>query len=197
MSTIRDMLTRSVRMTGARALGDEPEATELAIAFDALVNALIALPRPNLTDVLISANYTAGEDERITVTSGTPTVTRPTTVIDAKTGATRPPTDGAVVIVTGATAQYWFYSKPLASWHDLNALTLDGVQPLGPEHDEGLAAMIAVRIGPDLQLPNVPQWVVQMAQEGRKAIRQRFRQPFHATTDPLLLNVFQRCGSAL
>lgn len=195
--TIRDTLTRAIRMTGARALGDDPEAEEINLALATVQNMLLALPRPNLTDVLISANYTANENERVTITSGTPVVTTPTTVVDSKTGQPRPPTDGAVVIVTGAAPKYWFYSKPLATWTDLNALTLLSIQPLGPEMEEGLAAMVAVRAAPDLQQPQIPQWVVELATQGRKAILQRFRQPFTATTDPLLLNVFQRNGTAL
>lgn len=199
MTTVRDTLTRAIRMTGARPLGDDPEAAELDVGLDALqamLDSLVALGGP-LTDVLISANYTAGENERITKTAGTETVTRPTTVIDSKTGASRAPRNGAVIEVCGTSPTTHVYCAQLASWMPIKALTLDSDQPFGPEHDEGLAAMVAVRVGPDLQQPNIPQWVVAMAEQGRRTLRQRLRQPYTATTDPLLLSVFQRCGTAL
>jgi hypothetical protein len=69
--TVRDTLTRAVRMTRARGLGSTPTSEEMTAMLDDFQNMLMALPRTALTDVLISANYTAGENERITDTSGT------------------------------------------------------------------------------------------------------------------------------
>lgn len=195
--TIRDTLTRAIRMTGARPLGDTPSSEEMDVALVAFQNmALSLLPATHMTDVLITANYTAGENERITPDGGTFTVTRPDTVTDTLTGDERAPRNGALIEVCGTPMKYIYVSE-LATWKALTGLTLDSDQPFGPSHDEGVAAMTAVRIAPDLQVPNVPQWVVAMAEQGRRLIRQKFRQTFIPTTDPLLLSWRQRCGYTL
>lgn len=196
--TIRDTLTRAVRMTGVRALGDDPGAEEFdagLTALQSMIDSFVALGGP-LTDVLITADYTAGENERVTSDGGPFAVSLPDTVTDSKTGQPRAPRNGAVVEVCGATPQAYVYCAQLAAWKPTKGLTFASDQPFGPEHDEGLAAMTAVRLAPDLQT-TPSQWVVALAEQGRRMLRQRTRQPFTATTDPLLLNVFQRNGTAL
>lgn len=199
MTTISAILSRGIRMLGARPINDVASAEELAAGLEAFQDGILNLfPSTHLTDVLISANYTANENERIIDSSGTATITKPSTVVDAVTGATRTPHNGALIEIASATSpSRYVYVTELAGWKALTGLALSDANPLGPQHDEGLAAMMAVRMAPDLQVPNVPQWVVEMATSGRRAIRQRFRQPFIATTDPLLLNVFQRWGATL
>lgn len=199
--TVRDTLTKALRLTGATMLGETPGADEMDVALVDFQAMLHALPRAPLTDVLISANYTAGENERITDSSGSAVITRPTTVVDAVTSATRAPVNGAVIEVASATAPTsHIYITRLKSWMRFSALVLDDEQPFGPEHDEGLAAMLAVRLFPSLQqdLARQPSsTLMQMAGQGRQALRQRFRQPFAAITDPLLLSWSQRHGSTL
>lgn len=196
--TVRDTITRAIGMTGARPLGDTPDAAETAAALTAFQSMLLALPRPALTEVLISANYTAGENERITDTSGAATVTRPSTVTDATTGLVRPPMDGAIVEVASATTPTrHIFSAELKTWMSFGALALDDAQPFGPTMDEGLAAMLAVRLAGPVFQRQPDAAVVQLASEGRRRIRQRFRQPFTATTDPLLLSWSQRNGSTV
>lgn len=197
MTTVLDTITRGVRMLGARPLGDALGAEEADAGLTAFQSMVLTLfPATHLTDVLISANYEAGENERITDT-GSHTVTYPTTVTDADTGDDRAPLNGALVQVNGTTPTLKCYVAELAGWQALNGLALTDEQPLGPTHDEGLAAMLAVRVAPDLQVLNVPPWVAEMATAGRRAVRQRFRQPYTATTDPLLLSKFQRNGTTL
>jgi hypothetical protein len=192
--TVRDTLSGAVSMTGARTLGSPASDLELATALVAFQNMLLSLPRTTLVDVLISANYTAGENERITDSSGTAVITRPTTLVDPITGETRTPLNGAVVEVTNTTTPTrHIYISELKGWQQVNGLALEGTQPFGPEHEEGLRAMTAIRIAPLLQ-KEVPQWVAAMATQGRQMIRQRFRQPYTATTDPALLSYGQRTG---
>lgn len=193
--TMRDTLTAAIRMTGARALNDTPDADEMAVALDAFQTMIGSLPKVFLTDVLVSAAYTAGEDERVFSTAAAPiVVTLPDTVIDANSGLERPPRNGAMVVVA-VTGSRHIYISELGAWQTSSGLTLDSVQPFGPEHEQGLRAMTAARISPDLQRPSIPDWVGAMAEVGRRTIRQRFRQTVRITTDPLLLNVFQRNGS--
>lgn len=196
--SVRDTITRAIRMTNARALGDPPSSEEFDAALDEFQQMLLSLPRVALTEVLISANYTAGENERITDTSGSATVTRPTTIVDSKTGLTRPPRNGCVVEVASATAPTrHIYIAELKSWMQVNGLTLASEQPFGPEHEQGLSAMLAARLATPVFQKAPSQTVMDLAVEGRRSIRQRFRQPVTVTTDPLLLNVFQRNGSCL
>lgn len=199
MTTISDIISRGVRQLGARPLGDVASAEELQEGLEAFQGTMRTLfPGTHLTDVLISANYTAGENERITDTSGSAVITKPATLTDPQTGETRAPRNGALIEICSATSPTrYIYVSELAAWKALSGLALSDESPLGPEHDEGLAAMMAVRLAPDLQQPNVPQWAVALAEAGRRNIRQRFRQRFTVTTDPLLLNVFQRCGTTL
>lgn len=197
--TVGDTIARAIRMTGARGLGQSVSADETAEALAVFQNMLISLPRTILTDVLITANYTAGENERITMSGGAFTVTKPSTVTDTKTGATRAPRNGAIIEIADATTpQRWIYITELAGWQQVHSLTLTSVQPFGPEHEEGLAAMLAMRLYPTLQQDQSRQpsaLTVSQASMGRAAIRQKFRQLTQVTTDPLLLNRFQRNGA--
>jgi hypothetical protein len=194
--SVQDTLTRAIRMTGGRALNDTPSAAEMAEALAEFQNMVLSLPRVVLTEVVVSANYTANENERITDTSGTAVITKPTVIVDSRSGLNRPPHNGSVVeIANAATPLRFIYITELGSWMQTSQLALSGAQPFGPEHEQGLAAMIAARIAGPIFQREPPQMVILLAQEGRRTIRQRFRQPFVATTDPLLLNVFQRNGS--
>jgi hypothetical protein len=196
--TVRDTLTRAIRFTGARALGDTPDAAEMTAALDDFQNMLMSLPRTALTDVLISANYTAGENERITDSSGTATITRPTTITDSVTGVVRPPRNGAVIEVASATSPTrHIYIAELKSWMQVNGLALTSTQPFGPEHEAGLSAMLAARIAWPVFRRQLSPDILNLAEQGRRTVRQRFRQTVHVTTDPLLLNVFQRTGATI
>lgn len=196
--TVRDTITRAIRMTGARALGDTPAAEEIEAALDDFQNMLMSLPRTVLTDVLISANYTAGENERITDSSGTAVITRPSTVTDRVSGETRAPRNGAVIEVASATAPTrHIYITERKAWIQINGLALTSEQPFGSEHEEGISAMLAARIAYPVFRRETPAVVQALAEQGRRAIRQRFRQTAFVTTDPLLLSVSQRNGSTL
>lgn len=198
MGTVRETLIGAIRMTGARGLEDTPSAAETAMALEAFQSLLNQLPRVALTDVVISAAYTAGENERVFNTSGSPvTITLPQTVTDTVTGETRPPRNGSVVEIADATPERHIYISELGGWQEYSNLTEASAQPFGGEHEQGLRAMLAVRIAPDLQVPKVSDWVVEAAITGRRVIRQRFRQPVTITTDPLLLSASQRVGTTL
>lgn len=197
--TVADIIARAITLSGLRGFNQTPGADETAAALTTFQNMLLSLPRTVLTDVLITANYAANENERITNSGGPWVVTKPTTITDADTGALRAPRNGAVIEVANATAPMrHIYITELAGWQQVTGLTLTSVQPFGPEHDEGLTAMLAVRLFPVFQQDQTrsPSAVtLQMASMARAAIRQRFRQPYVATTDPLLLNRFQRNGA--
>lgn len=151
--TLRDLVARSLRMLRVYGSGVDPTQEESADGVAAFKSMVMAWPAFGvggpLADVLITAAYTAGEDERVTMSGGVFLVTLPATVVDADTSEDRPPRDGAIVYVAGATPEVNVYRAAYASWVDLNAITLNDAQPFGPEHDEGLAALLAIRLSPE------------------------------------------------
>lgn len=186
MATMRATLTRAIRLTRARALGDAAASEEITAALEDAQAMFLAFPIRKLTDVLITANYEAGENERISFTSGSPTVTYPTTIQD-KNG-TRTPQNGALVEVSatpGSTRK--IYIAELKTWMALTALTVNSEQPFGPTHDGDVAAMIAARIaGPVLQR-TCPEDVLVLANQARTRIRAAFRQTIGPNFDRALV----------
>lgn len=187
MSTMRDVLARAIRMTRARPLGDDPGAEEMAAALEDAQSMFLTYPVRQLTDVLITEDYEAGENERVTYTSGSPVVTYPTTVEGAD-GTDRPPQNGALVEVSGASGSTRkIYIAELKTWMTLTGLDMDSDQPFGPSHDLNVAAMIAARIaGPVLQT-DAPGDVIALAGQARGTIRNAFRQLYAPTFSRALL----------
>lgn len=161
---------------------DPDEAAEAMTAFQAMLLSTVSIGMGGpLTPVLISADYTAGEDEEITDTSGTATITKPTTITESD-GEVRAPRNGAAIQINKASgAEVWLYVAYLASWKRLTGLTQNDASPLGPAHDEGLAAMLAVRIaGPNTA---IPVNVALMAEKGMNDIYIRFQPDLEVTLD--------------
>lgn len=194
MTTIRETVTLAHQYLGTRALGEALDAAEADLGLKALEAMLMSLPtigQAKLTDVLIEVDYTAGENERVfDNTDDAVVVTLPETVTDADTGAERPPRNGAVVQIAGqATFVYLSYR---GDWAQVSGLDLADEQPLGPMFDEAVAAMLAVRIGPQMQV-QVPPVTVALAQSGRTQIRQQLFQTRKVRTDPVLNRTMGRC----
>lgn len=181
MTTMRDVLTRAIRMSRARQLGETPDAHEINAALEDAQAMFLTFPIRRLTDVLITDDYEAGENERITYTSGSHTVTYPSTV-ENDDGTTRAPQNGAIVEVTAAAGSTRkIYIAELKTWMTLTGLTLTSEQPFGPTHDLDVAAMICARIcGPVLQA-EIPADVVALADQARGNIRNAFRQTYQPT----------------
>jgi hypothetical protein len=178
MSTMRTILTRAIRMTRARPLGDIPAAEEMEAALEDAQDMLMGLPIRRLTDVLIDDDYEAGENQRITYLTGSPVITYPDTV-EVSSTTERTPQNGALVEVAAAAGSTRkIYIAELKTWMTVTALTLESEQPFGPTHDLDVAAMIAARIsGPVLQ-HEVPGDVVAIAGMGRTKITNAFRQTY-------------------
>lgn len=187
MTTMRETLTRAIRMSRARMLMDTPAAEEMEAALTEAQGLLLTLPVRRLTDVLIDDDYEAGENERITYTSGTPTVTYPTTLTDSS-GVTRTPQNGALVEVSGANGQTRkIYIAELKTWMTVTGLTLDSVQPFGPSLDADVAALICAHICGTVLQREIPSDVLALAGNARTNIRNAFRQAYTPTFDRALL----------
>jgi hypothetical protein len=186
MTTMRDTLTRAIRMSRARPLGDTPAGEEIDAALEEAQSMFLTLPVRRLMDVLITEDYEAAENERITYTSGSPTVTYPTSIVTLY--GTRPPTNGAIVEVSGAAGSTRkIYIAELKTWMTLTGLGLTSEQPFGPTHDQDVAAMICARICGPVYQREVPSDVLVMANTGRTNIRNAFRQVYSPTFDRALL----------
>lgn len=175
-----------MRLLGLIEDGGAPSATELADGLQSLQAMIDGLPALMLggpwIDVDVTADYTAGEDQRIRLTDPLATVdiTLPATIedTDLETG-TRAPRNGARVQIVGMLSgspyrATYVYSSYLGAWVRIDALTLSSDNPLGPEHDDGLAALLAQRFAPEFSV-TASNMVDQMAVRGRAHLDLRLR----------------------
>ncbi len=173
MATCQALIKRSLRLLGELNSGREPPANEAADgleALKALYKHLVATGTlGRLRDVLASASLTAGENQRIVNTSGSPiTITLPTQVQDCDTfnprgvcgpwdygfvnqavTGMRPPRDRSVVVEAGAIPITYIYDADLASWVQIDNLVLTDEAPFTQKLATGMAALLAVHIAPE------------------------------------------------
>lgn len=103
-----------------------------------------------LTDVTVSADYEAKENERIHNSSDDDIeITLPATIVDAVTGETRVPINRAVVQVSGDTPVTYIYSHLINDWIAIDDLTLNSEAPLSEQGVNGLACWLAVLLADD------------------------------------------------
>lgn len=188
MTTLRTILTRAMRMTRARPVGDDPDGAEMTAALEEAQSMFLVFPIRRLTSVLVEANYTAKENERVLNTSGgAVTVSLPETI--TTDGSERAVYNGAIVEVSGTTVERYIYIAELGAWKDLTGLTLDSENPFGPTHDGDVAAMIAARIAGPVFQTETPQDVLALANAARTNIRNAFWQKYTPTFDRALLRM--------
>lgn len=184
MSTIREVLTQAIRYTRAYALGDTPAANEMDAALEDAQSYFLTFPIRKLKPVLVSADYTAKENERIANSSGSPiTVTLPETITE--NGTERSPYNGALVEVAGGARS--IYIAELGEWMTLTSLTLASENPFGPTHDMNVAAMIAARIAGTVFQREAPADVMALANQARTSIRNDFLQVYTPNFDRALI----------
>lgn len=189
-TTIRDIIADAMERTGlntdgGRSIGPRDLEQALRVAQQMILN----LPGMRWwNEVEVSANYTVGENERIRVTTASAiTITVPTAVASSHsllwccnqvelvcTGyPDRAPKDGARVHVSDVFSSdntTHFYRADIAQWTRADSLTLDSDSPLSAEFDEGLGALLAVRLS---AFKNVPLDDVTLQAAGRAESRMR------------------------
>jgi hypothetical protein len=199
--TLAEVVKRAYRFAGYLKLDDEPTPAEYDNALLTLQGLYYELlvQYARLTDVQVAAAYEAGENERVfNTTDAGVTITLPESIDDTTvTSGERPPKNGSIVEIAGATHQAHVYVAHFGAWKQLQGLASTDAQPLGPAYDTEVAALLAVRIHPEIvtdsgRLPALSPAVEMMARNGKTSIRQRFRQPTQAVTDPLLLSPRRR-----
>lgn len=204
MTTCRVLTKRSLRMIGVLASGEDADASDASDALEALQGMLLSLPGMWWTDVEVSANYTAEENERIRVNSNSAvTVTIPVavgsevkvltccgqTVLKCEGFADRAPRDGARVQVTDTNsnaAVTYYYCADVAAWMPVESLTLNSEVPVNADMTDGLAAMLAVRLAPEYGADLSPV-VVGLDQTTRSRMRARYGRRANVAADDAAL----------
>lgn len=188
VTTVRDIITDAGERAGLIADGGfSLRPSEANRALRVLQRLVLNLPGANWwIEVDTDEDYTAGENERIRVTVDSPvSVTVPDTfassnrvlwccnqiTLACSDYENRAPKDGARVHLSDLYSDgkaTFFYRGDIAQWTRADELTLDSECPLSAEFDEGLAAMLAVRLGV------VNPVTLAMAQAAEAKMRARF-----------------------
>lgn len=139
MATVRDIVTRALRMTGIIDREDEPSAAELRdgiIALQSLYDGwLVGGMFGRLEDKLEQGGYEAGEGQRIFIDSGT--VTLPTLVHDRK------PRDlVAIEAHDDEGRRAWIWDR--TAWVRIDNMEAGTEAPLSNRGVNGLAACLAL-----------------------------------------------------
>lgn len=156
--TLEQIIKRALRSLGAIRAGGTPTTQQYNDALESLQLMLINMPSTAWIDVDTASDYTAAENERVRITSGAPTISRPTTVEDpyAENGERAPYEGSRIQIVSAAgVATTWRYSAVKGQWVSLDNLTTASANPLG-RWDDGLAAALAVEIAPEYDVQPSP-----------------------------------------
>jgi hypothetical protein len=172
MATCRDITKGALRKIGKLGAGREPRAADASDALEALRGLYRSLINSGafgrLRDVIPTADYTAGENERIfrnqdqVLEITLPEVVSadlcgprpydeecdvyPNAVTDRNS---RPPRDCAVVVIVDAfsgTTSDFIYDGHEKVWHSLYDLTDTSTAPLSFRDPEGLKALLAMQI---------------------------------------------------
>jgi hypothetical protein len=170
VSTCQQIVDGALRKLGKLGSGRTARAGDAGDALESLKGLYRSLINSGafgrLRDVVPTADYTAGENERIFRNSYPPnTISLPALVADTHFGdpgdygsrwvppgseaqGTRPPRDCSIVIVTdaftGVTEEY-LYDGHDHTWQSLSDLTLAGQAPLSRRDPDGLKAMLAMQ----------------------------------------------------
>ncbi len=152
MSTNRDLIRRAYQKLGELKRGDEPSDEEIYDGMLALQSYYDSLVEEGVfgrfTDVIATANDTAEEGQRIV--AGTYTITLPTTV-EIEGEDDRPPRHLSIISVkrtAGTTTSV--YDAYARTWRTINGLTEDDDFPLPNGLFEGVAALLAIQLAPDV-----------------------------------------------
>lgn len=191
--TLAEIVTLAYQMGEQIGPGDSPTTAEAAHGLTfakALVYELLGMEAARAVTTLdISADLTTDvEDRRYRVEDGySVTVTISGTVTHNVHGqdVEEAPYNGARIHVVGSGINAtWLYNASLADWVRIDSLGDGSENPFGPEHDLGLAALIAVEVTPMAMLPAK---VAMRAEKARSDIRIRFRKRAVVPADPAVL----------
>lgn len=185
MATCSDLIKAAFKR--ARISGDLDEvlpremARGLQVLQDVYMGLIGAGAFGRFSDVIVTADYSAKEQDRILVnTEDAVTITYPVTVEDdSAEGGVRPPLDGAVIMTTdvyGVDIVAHVYDAAYAAWTPVEGLALDDFAPLSRRYRAGLEARLAVRLAEEHGVAVTPELRRQEAQ-GILALVSRYDAP--------------------
>jgi hypothetical protein len=207
VASVRDTINLSLRKLGKVGAGREPrsaDSTDTLAALQGLYTSWIATGAfGRLADVIPDQDYTAGENQRIFRNNdGALEITLPETIstnsdplpynlerdtygtnYEGVEGNTRPPRDGAVVVIsdgfTGVTRSF-IYDGSVKLWQSIENLALDDHAPRSDADPHGLAACLALEVADQFGAEPLP---VTMKQAARYlgTLTQRLSMPRTAT----------------
>ena len=202
---VSELIADALEQSGAVDPASTPTAQQSTQALRVLQQVINNLPGQRWwTDVVVTADYTAGENERISVnTSDAVTITVPSLVssaekvlfccnqIELKCSGydDRVPKDGARVWVNDlqtTDAYFYMYRSDIAQWTSAKDLTPDSDLPLSEDWHEGLSAMLAARLARYYGLP-LEQVTVALATATESRMRARFGKRQQIAVDTPLL----------
>lgn len=161
MATGVEVITAAARRAGIIDRGRSIDSTDAGRLLELLEDQYLQWAASGmfgrLTDVLITADYTPDEQERVVVnTASSVTVTLPATIDDEFTGDARPPKSMALVMVTSAYSDFQetlIYDAGLGNWVKLESLTLHNYAPLSATYKTAVVAALAVKVCDEYGLP--------------------------------------------
>lgn len=171
MATVRDIITDAYRIGGIIGLSEEAPAEEADYGLIGLQSMLHSWINSGMfgtmTDVFKTDDYTASENERVTVDSAV--VTIPYTFED-DCGETRAPLQlSAISVVTGTGTTSYIYDR--RQWIAIEAMTLNDTCPLAEFGRRGLAACLALELAALPTFGGVPTpGVLQAARSFKQAV---------------------------
>lgn len=173
--TVQDIIRRALRRINYLKLDDEPTPSEFDTGVVALQSVYLDLIEfgADLTDVVVTADYSANENERIFNTSGSAVViTPPTTVedfdVDVSVNADhlRPPRDMSVIAIAEAVPEVHVYDASQGAWVSVYGLSLTSTAPWSNIWSSGLTALLGVAMAEELGV-NIPGSVAGAAIDAR------------------------------
>jgi hypothetical protein len=166
MATCRDIIKAAFKRARISGDLDEVSPREMARGLQVLQDVYLGLVGSGafgrFNDVLVTAAYTAKEQDRILVnTESAVSITYPQTVADeAAEGGYRPPRDGAAIMTTDVYSTdivIHIYDAAYAAWTLVEGLTLDSYAPLAVRYRAGLEARLAVRLAEEHGVAVTPE----------------------------------------
>lgn len=154
MPTCSEIISSAFRKAGVRDAAATLTAVEGQVGMELLQELYDEWVSKGLfgraADVLISADYTMEEGDRVLSNNGETdiTITFPETVTDADTGEERPIKDYTVCIVSDVDStlrRVYLYDSHYGGWTRLDSLTLDSFAPLSLRFPAGLKAHVALK----------------------------------------------------
>lgn len=173
MATCSDLIKGAFRRAGLSRDLDEVRPREMDRALQVLQDVYLGLVGAGafgrFNDVLVTADYTAKENDRILVnTTSAVTITYPQAVEDdSAEGGERPPRDGSAIITTDVYSTdivVHVYDSTYAAWTPIEGLTLASYAPLTSRYRAGLEARLAVRLAEENGIAVTPELRRQEAQ---------------------------------